>query len=125
MTDPSEPTVSSPATGLPYTPAVRAGDWLVVSGQLGLVDGVLAVGVEAQAQQALANLRSQLESNGASMGQVVKTTVFLADLDDFVVFNAIYAAAFEEPRPARSAFEVARLPFDARVEIEAWAWLGR
>ncbi|MCU1452261.1 MAG: endoribonuclease [Acidimicrobiales bacterium] len=114
----------APPTGLPYTPAVRAGDWLVVSGQLGMIDGALAVGVAAQAQQALSNLRSQLEANGATMAQVVKTTVFLADLDDFVEFNAIYADAFEEPRPARSAFEVARLPFDARVEIEAWAWLG-
>jgi 2-iminobutanoate/2-iminopropanoate deaminase len=115
---------STPATGLPYTPAVRAGDWLIVSGQLGLAAGALVEGFGDQARQALANLRSQLEANGAGMDQVAKTTVFFADLDDFAAFNAIYADAFAEPRPARSAFQVARLPFDALVEIEAWAWLG-
>ncbi|HEY4375549.1 MAG TPA: RidA family protein, partial [Acidimicrobiales bacterium] len=107
-----------------YTPAVRAGDWLVVSGQLGLLDGELVDGLEHQAIQALANLEAQLAAHGATLAQVTKTTVFLADLDEFGAFNAIYAAAFADPRPARSAFQVARLPFDARVEIEAWAWLG-
>ena len=108
-------------TGLPYTPSVRAGDWVVVSGQLGLVDGALVDGIEAQTEQALANLADQLATHGLAMHDVVKTTCFLADLEQFGAFNAVYARAFAEPRPARSAFEVARLPFDALVEIEAWA----
>jgi len=108
-------------TGLPYTPSVRAGDWVIVSGQLGLLDGALADGIDAQTEQALANLAEQLAAHGLTMADVVKTTCFLADLEHFAAFNAVYAGAFAEPRPARSAFQVARLPFDALVEIEAWA----
>lgn len=112
-------------TGLPYMPAVRAGDWLVVSGQIGLQDGTLVPGgFEAEMHQTLSNLRARVGEHGASLGQVTKTTVFLADLDDYAQMNAIYGEAFPEPRPARSAFAVARLPLDARVEIEAWVWLG-
>jgi 2-iminobutanoate/2-iminopropanoate deaminase len=111
--------------GLPYTPAVRAGDWLVVSGQIGVRDGALVSGgFEPEMRQTLANLRARLDEHGASLGQVTKTTVFLADLDDYAQMNTIYGDAFPERRPARSAFAVARLPFDARVEIEAWVWLG-
>jgi 2-iminobutanoate/2-iminopropanoate deaminase len=108
-------------TGLPYTPSVRAGDWVVVSGQVGLADGALVEGIEAQTRQALANLADQLAGHGLTMQDVVKTSCFLADLDQFAAFNAVYAEAFAEPRPARSAFQVARLPFDALVEVEAWA----
>lgn len=116
--------MSNPS-GLPYTPAVRAGDWLVVSGQIGLVDGAMAPGgFEPQMRQTLVNLRARLNEHGASLAQVVKTTVFLADLEDYAQMNAIYGEAFAEPRPARSAFAVARLPIDACVEIEAWAWLA-
>lgn len=112
-------------TGLPYTPAVRAGDWLVVSGQIGMQDGALvAGGFEPELRQTLANLRARLDEHGATLGQVKKTTVFLADLEDYAQMNQIYGDAFPEPRPARSAFAVARLPLDARVEIEAWVWLG-
>jgi 2-iminobutanoate/2-iminopropanoate deaminase len=112
-------------TGLPYTPAVRAGDWLVVSGQVGVREGALVPGgFEAELRQTLANLQARLDEHGASLGQVTKTTVFLADLEDYAQMNEIYGEAFPEPRPARSAFAVARLPFDARVEIEAWVWLG-
>jgi 2-iminobutanoate/2-iminopropanoate deaminase len=113
-------------SGLPYTPAVRAGEWVAVSGQIGLLDGALVPGgFEAELRQTLVNLRTRLEELGASMGQVVKTTVLMADLGDYPLMNEIYGAAFAEPRPARSAFAVARLPFDALVEIEAWAHLGR
>ena len=112
------------ATGLPYTPAVSAGDWVVVSGQLGIRDGELLEDFEAEVDQALSNLADRLADHGLDLGHVVKTTCFLADLDQFAVFNQRYAAAFPEPRPARSAFEVARLPLDARVEIEAWAYRG-
>lgn len=108
-------------TGLPYTPSVAAGEWVVVSGQLGLRDGALVDDFEGEVDQAIANLAAQLAEHGLGLGDVVKTTCFLADLDRFAAFNERYAAAFPEPRPARSAFEVSRLPFDANVEIEAWA----
>lgn len=111
-------------TGLPYTPAVAAGDWVIVSGQLGLRDGALVDGFIAEVDQAIANLAAQLATQGLGLEHVVKTTCFLLDLDQFGLFNERYAAAFPEPRPARSAFQVARLPFDANVEIEAWAHRG-
>ena len=111
-------------TGLPYTPAVAAGDWVIVSGQLGLVDGVLVPDFDGEVDQLLANLAARLAEHGLGMEHVVKTTCFLADMDQFGAFNERYAAAFAEPRPARSAFQVARLPFDASVEVEAWAFRG-
>lgn len=112
-------------TGLPYTPAVRAGDWLIVSGQIGLGDGgIVSGGAGPELAQALANLRTRLLEHGADMGDVVKTTVFLVDMEDYGVMNEVYAPAFDDPRPARSAVAVAALPFGARIEIEAWAWLG-
>jgi 2-iminobutanoate/2-iminopropanoate deaminase len=111
-------------TGLPYTPAVAAGDWVVVSGQLGLRDGALVADFAGEVDQCLANLRDRLAEHGLGMEHVVKTTCFLADLDRFGEFNERYALAFAEPRPARSAFQVARLPFDANVEVEAWAFRG-
>jgi len=109
----------------PYTPIVRAGAWLVVSGQLGLVDGNLVPGgVPQQLTQAIANLRALLEGEGASLADVVKTTVFLRHIDDFDAMNGAYVAAFGDYRPARSAVAVAGLPRGALVEIEAWARVG-
>ena len=108
-------------TGLPYTPAVAVGEWVVVSGQLGLLDGALVPDFAGEVDQVLANLRARLAEHGLGMEHVVKTTCFLVDLDQFGVFNERYAAAFAEPRPARSAVEVSRLPLGGRVEIEAWA----
>ena len=106
----------------PYTPIVRAGAWLVVSGQVGLRDGALVDGgVEAEARQALANLRGLLESEGASLADVVKTTVFLRHMDDYDAMNEVYVSAFGDHRPARSAVAVAGLPRGALVEVEAWA----
>jgi 2-iminobutanoate/2-iminopropanoate deaminase len=105
----------------PYTPIVRAGEWLVVSGQLGTVDGELAPGVAGQTTQALANLRALLEGEGASLADVVKTTVFLRHMDDFETMNGAYVAAFGDHRPARAAIGVSGLPRGALVEIEAWA----
>jgi len=106
----------------PYSPIVRAGDLLVVSGQLGLVDGTLvAGGVAAETTQALANMATLLEGEGASLDDVVKTTVFLRHMRDFAIMNEAYVAGFGEHRPARSAFAVAELPMVALVEIEAWA----
>jgi 2-iminobutanoate/2-iminopropanoate deaminase len=109
----------------PYTPVVRAGDWLVVSGQLGLRDGSLvAGGTSAQLVQALANLASVLEAEGAGLSSVVKATVFLRHMSDYGAMNEAYTAAFGDHRPARSAIGVAGLPLDALVEVEAWAWAG-
>jgi 2-iminobutanoate/2-iminopropanoate deaminase len=109
----------------PYTPIVRAGDFLVVSGQLGVIDGELVTGgVEAETRQALANLRALLEGAGSTLGDVVKTTVFLRHMRDYVLLNEVYAASFGDHRPARSAVAVAELPLLALVEIEAWAYVG-
>jgi 2-iminobutanoate/2-iminopropanoate deaminase len=109
----------------PYTPFVRAGDWLVVSGQVGIADGKLVEGgVTAQLSQAIANLRALLAEQDATLDQVVKTTVFLADIGDYAVMNEAYIAAFGDHRPARSAVAVAGLPLGAAVEVEAWAFVG-
>lgn len=109
----------------PYTPIVRAGEWLVVSGQVGLRDGALIDGdVQAQLEQALTNLRSLLDGEGASLDDVVKTTVFLVDMGDYAAMNETYVAAFGDHRPARSAVAVAALPLGAKVEVEAWARVG-
>lgn len=106
----------------PYSPIVRAGGWLVTSGQIGLRDGAIVNGgVKAQTVQALANLRTVLEGEGASLTDVVKTTVFLTDMADFAAMNEEYAAAFGDHRPARSTVGVAALPLGAVVEVEAWA----
>lgn len=107
----------------PYTPIVRAGEFLVISGQLGLLDGEMVVGgVADETTQALANMAALLETEGASMSEVVKTTVFLRHMRDFDLMNEAYMAGFGDHRPARSAFAVAELPRVALVEIEAWAW---
>jgi 2-iminobutanoate/2-iminopropanoate deaminase len=103
---------------------VRAGEWLVASGQIGVVDGSLVEGVDAQTRQALANLDALLQSEGASLASVIKTTVFLRHMSDFGRMNQAYAAAFGDNRPARSTLGVAELPLGALVEIEAWAWTG-
>ena len=87
----------------PYTPAVRAGDFIIVSGQLGLSDGaIVAGGVGAQTTQAIENLKGHLAGFGATLDDVVKTTCFLVDIDTFAQFNAAYSASFGESRPARS-----------------------
>jgi 2-iminobutanoate/2-iminopropanoate deaminase len=106
----------------PYSPIVRAGEWRITSGQLGVVDEVLADGVGAQTTQALANAAALLESEGASLDDVVKCLVFLQHIEDFATMNAAYMAAFGDHRPARSAIEVAALPLGALVEIECWAY---
>ena len=109
----------------PYTPVVRAGDWLVVSGQVGIRDGQLVSGgTQAELRQALANLRALLEGEGASITDVVKTTVYLRHIDDYATMNEAYVEFFGDHRPARSAVAVAGLPLHALVEVEAWAFLG-
>jgi 2-iminobutanoate/2-iminopropanoate deaminase len=122
ITDPTTPGNPPPVAAGPYRPAVRAGDWIICSGQLGLHAGQLLDGVGAQFRQAVANLSSALVSEGASLADVKKTTVFLTDMADFDEMNAIYVDCFAEPRPARSAVAVVALPRGARIEIEAWAF---
>lgn len=108
----------------PYTPVVRAGDWVIVSGQLGMKDGSLvAGGVLAQTQQAVVNLKAQLATMGASVNDIAKTLCFLTDMDTFAQFNEAYAVGFGSARPARSTIGVKQLPFGGAVEIEAWAYL--
>ena len=108
----------------PYTPIVRAGDWLVVSGQVGLGPDGLAEGFDAQLRQALDNLAGHVEGAGARLDQIAKTTVFLVDMDDYGAMNEAYVGFFDDRagghRPARSAVAVAALPISAVVEIEAW-----
>ena len=109
----------------PYTPVVRAGSWLVCSGQVGVVRGSLVDGgVQAQTRQALLNLRTLLEGEGAGLASVVKTTVFLAHISDYASVNDTYVEVFGDHRPARSAVAVAALPLGALVEVEAWAYVG-
>ena len=108
----------------PYTPVVRAGDWVIVSGQLGMKDGVLVPGgVRAQTQQAVINLKAQLATMGATIDDIAKTLCFLTDMDTFPTFNEMYASGFGKARPARSTIGVKELPFGGAVEIEAWAYL--
>jgi 2-iminobutanoate/2-iminopropanoate deaminase len=110
----------------PYTPIVRAGSWLVCSGQVGLAEGGLVEGgVTAQLRQALANLAALLAGEGASLADVVKATVFLTDMADYQAMNEVYVEAFGDHRPARSAVAVAALPLGALVEVEAWARVGQ
>jgi 2-iminobutanoate/2-iminopropanoate deaminase len=117
--------VTTPKPVGPYTPIVRAGKWLVCSGQVGIADGSLVGGgVKGQVTQAIANIKALLESEGASLSNVVKTTVFLAHIDDYAAMNEAYVEAFGDHRPARSAFAVAALPIGALVEVEAWAHVG-
>lgn len=118
--------MTTPATPVgPYTPIVRAGDWLVVSGQVGIAGGqIVAGGVAGELRQAIANLEAHLATEGAALSDVVKTTVFLRHMSDYAQMNEIYVAAFGNHRPARSAIGVAELPIGALVEVEAWAWVG-
>jgi 2-iminobutanoate/2-iminopropanoate deaminase len=120
-------TPSAPPAAGPYSPAVRAGDWIVLAGQVGLDPsggGIVAGGVEAQARQALANIAAVLRDCGVALSDVAKTTVFVTDIGQFGVVNAAYAEAFGDHRPARSTVQVAALPGGAEVEIEAWAYVS-
>lgn len=117
-------TKQAPAAIGPYAQAVRAGGFLFVSGQLGadLQTGVLESDVTQQTRRALQNLSAVLEAGGCGLEDVVKTTVFLKDMNDFAAMNAVYASFFgEDGYPARSAVQVACLPRDGMVEIEAIA----
>ena len=116
-------TDGAPAALGPYSQAIRSGELVFCSGQLGLdpASGELADGVEAQAERSLRNLASVLEAAGLSFEDVVKTTIFLADVNDFAAVNAVYGRFMPDPPPARSTVGVAALPKGGLVEIEAIA----
>ncbi len=116
---------NAPAAIGPYSHAVVSGQFVFTSGQLGFdpENGKLKEGVEAQAEQALTNLKTVLEAAGASLESVVKTTVFLADMKDFPLVNKIYGTYFNGNFPARSCVQVAALPAGGLVEVEAIAML--
>ena len=108
----------------PYSQAVRAGNLVFASGQIPIDPATgefIAGGIAEQTEQVLKNLTAVFEAAGIGMNQVVKTTVFLADMDDFTAMNEVYARFFKENPPARATVQAARLPRDARVEIEAIA----
>lgn len=108
----------------PYSQAIVVNGMVYTSGQLGMDEvGNLKESVEEQAERALENLKAVLEEAGSSLDKVIKTTVFLADINDFAAVNEVYAKYFEMPYPARSAVQVANLPKFAKVEIEVIATL--
>ena len=123
MTRQAIQTNGAPAALGPYSQAIRSGDFVFCSGQIGLdpATGDLVDGVDAQADRALRNLQSVLDAAGLSFDDVVKTTIFLADVDDFATVNAIYGKFMADPPPARSTIGVGALPKGALVEIEAIA----
>ncbi len=116
-------TSGAPAALGPYSQAIVSGDLVFCAGQLGLdpVTGELAVGIEAQADRALRNVSAVLDAAGCSFADVVKTTIFLADINDFAAVNAIYATFIVDPAPARSTFAVGSLPKGGLIEIEVTA----
>jgi 2-iminobutanoate/2-iminopropanoate deaminase len=121
-------TAAAPAAVGPYSQAVRAGDIVFVSGQLGLdpatkkmVDG----GIAKQAERCLMNIAAIVEAAGGSMERIVKTTVLLQSMDDFAALNEVYAQFFGADPPARATYAVVKLPLGALVEIEAIAYIAR
>lgn len=120
-------TEKAPAAIGPYSQAIQIGKLLYTSGQIPIEPNsgqIVAGGIEGQAKQVFANLQAILEAAGADFADVVKTTVFIKDMNDFAKLNQIYALYFCEPFPARSCIEVARLPKDVLVEIEVIAEIG-
>jgi 2-iminobutanoate/2-iminopropanoate deaminase len=114
----------APAAIGPYSPAVQAGAFLFISGQVPIdpaTGEVVGGGIAAETRRVLENVRALVEAGGLTMADVVRTTVFLTDLNDFAAMNSVYGEFFPAPSPARSTVQVARLPRDVRVEIDAIA----
>jgi 2-iminobutanoate/2-iminopropanoate deaminase len=117
----------SPAVG-PYSPVRRVSDWVITSGQVGIATdeqgkaGLVPGGTVPQLRQALQNVAEVLAIEGATLADVVKTTLYLADMSDFAAVNEVWVEYFSDNRPTRSAVAVAALPIGAHVEVEAWAY---
>jgi len=120
-------TADAPKAIGPYSQAIVSNGFVFAAGQIGTdpKTGVLAEGIEAQVEQTLKNVAAVLKASGSSIENVVKSTVFLADINDFAKMNEIYAKYFKAPFPARSTVQVARLPRDAKVEIEVIAVMAK
>lgn len=116
------PTPNGPPAAGPYSPAVRAGDWICVSGQGAFDPEGIPEGIEAQTAKTFENLRAVLGDCDAELTDIAKTTVFLADMDEFLAMNAAYEREMGDHKPARTTIQAARLPFDIRVEIEVWVY---
>jgi len=117
-------TESAPKALGPYSQALKTGGFIFCSGQIPInpaTNSVEAATIEDQTRQAISNLRNVLEKAGSSLSKVVKTTVFIKDMNDFAALNGVYAEMFGDTKPARSCVEVARLPKDVKVEIECIA----
>jgi len=111
----------------PYSQAIRAGGFIWCSGQIPInpaTNSIEATTIEDQTRQSISNLKNVLEAAGSSLANVVKTTVFIKDMNDFAALNGVYAEMFGDTKPARSCVEVARLPKDVKVEIECVAVAG-
>jgi 2-iminobutanoate/2-iminopropanoate deaminase len=124
MTRRAVSTAEAPGAVGPYSQAITTDELVFCSGQVGLdpaTGNLVEGGLEAQAERVLRNLAAVLDAAGCTFGDVVKTTCFLVDIDDFAAFNAVYARFMPDPAPARSTFAVAALPKGAAVEIEAIA----
>ena len=117
-------TETAPQALGPYSQAIRANGFIFCSGQIPIdpaAGAVVATTAEAKTRQAITNLRNVLEAAGAGLDKVVKTTVFISDMNDFAALNAVYAEMFGDTKPARSCVQAARLPKDVKLEIEAVA----
>jgi 2-iminobutanoate/2-iminopropanoate deaminase len=120
-------TEAAPKALGPYSQGIRAGQFLFVAGQIPidpLTGNLVGGGIADQTRRAFENIGAILEAGGASFQQVVRTTVYLADLADFSAMNEVYATFFTPPQPARSTIQAARLPRDARIEVDVIAFLG-
>ena len=121
------PTPSAPPALGPYSHAVRAGDWVILAGQVPLdpeSGAFVGGGVDDQARRVLTNIRAILGDCGLEMHDVAKSLIFLIDLADFAAVNAVYSEFFGDHRPARSTVQISALPANARLEIEVWAYAG-
>jgi len=120
-------TPRAPAAIGPYSQGVKAGGFIFISGQIPLdpTSGEVVEGdVAHQAERVMRNIRAILDDSGGTLEDVVKTTIFLADMNDFAAVNEVYGRYFDSEPPARATVQVARLPKDVRIEIEATAWVG-
>ena len=127
MTRRAVSTSAAPPAAGPYSQAITTDDLVFCAGQIGRdpASGTMPEGVEAQTAQVLKNLLAVLDAAGCTFADVVKTTCFLADINDFAAFNGVYETFMSDPPPARSTFQVGALPMGARVEIEAIAVRSR